>query len=326
MVGPERERRVTYPVFLSGPEGQLIFRYRDGSSGSGDDIYNAYDETSRTWRRLIDSPLTSGQGKMNAYCSRPRLGPDNWYHIVWVWRDTPDCATNHDLSYARSRDLVHWETAGGRTLQLPITIDAGSVVDAVPPRGGIINGGNRLGFDSRSRPVIAYHKYDAEGDTQIYLARFESDAWRIQQISDWAGYRWEFSGGGSIPFEVRLGTVSCVADGLRVSCTYGRGQASWTLNESTLKPVSEADRTAEPPRQSRPLMPGRAKAGRGLAAKPSHPGLVVRSAGDNGAGNNGAEVGQHFRLQWYSLGPNRDRPRPGPPPPPTMLQVLKYAD
>ncbi len=40
----------------------------------------------------------------------PVRGPDGLFHVVWVWRDTPDRATNHHLSYARSRDLQRWET------------------------------------------------------------------------------------------------------------------------------------------------------------------------------------------------------------------------
>ncbi len=35
----------------------------------------------------------------------PHLWHDNWYHVWWVWRDTPDCSTNHDLSYMKSPDL-----------------------------------------------------------------------------------------------------------------------------------------------------------------------------------------------------------------------------
>lgn len=121
MVG-DREGRVTYPVVLSDHEGRLIFRYRDGSSGSGDDLYNVYDEKSGEWRRLLDQPLTSGLGRMNAYCSVPEPGPDDRFHVVWVWRDTPDCATNHDISYARSEDLVHWTDSAGQPLALPITL------------------------------------------------------------------------------------------------------------------------------------------------------------------------------------------------------------
>ncbi len=328
MIGPEREKRVTYPVFLHGPAAQLIFRYRDGSSGNGDDIYNEYDEATRTWRRLMNRPLTSGRGKMNAYCSRPELGPDGYYHVVWVWRDTPDCATNHDLSYARSRDLVHWETASGKKLILPITIGSGAVVDPVPPHGGIINGGHRLGFDSRNRPVIAYHKFDADGNTQIYVARFERSAWKVRRISDWTGYRWEFSGGGCIPFEVRLGAVTRVKQELRIACTYGRGRANWTLNATTLEPLGDAKKLPATVPKARPsatdLKTTRSSRSVGAvnrAAKPLAEGLRIRFADDQGSSDSGDH---YFRLQWYSLGPNRDRPRAGPPPLPTMLKVLMY--
>ncbi|MDX9975182.1 MAG: BNR repeat-containing protein, partial [FCB group bacterium] len=122
MVG-EREDRVTYPDFLSsirGPEGELLFTYRDGRSGSGDQVYNAYDAEKRAWRRLLDTPLTSGEGKCNAYSFGPVRGPDGFYHLCWVWRDTPDCATNHDVCYARSKDMRHWESAAGKPLPLPI--------------------------------------------------------------------------------------------------------------------------------------------------------------------------------------------------------------
>ncbi|VDR26257.1 Uncharacterised protein [Raoultella terrigena] len=40
MVG-ERENRATYPLFFKDSEGQLLFRYRDGCSGNGDDITTA---------------------------------------------------------------------------------------------------------------------------------------------------------------------------------------------------------------------------------------------------------------------------------------------
>ena len=76
------------------------------ASGNGNHIFNIYDTGTRAWRRLLGTPLTDGQGQRNAYPVGPVLGPDGFCHLVWVWRDTPDAATNHDLSYARSRDLV----------------------------------------------------------------------------------------------------------------------------------------------------------------------------------------------------------------------------
>ena len=113
MVG-SNEQSVTYPEFFQGPTGNLVFIYRDGGSGNGNHIFNTYDTGTRAWRRLLGTPLTDGQGQRNAYPLGPVLGPDGFYHLVWVWRDTPDAATNHDLSYARSRDLVTWRRQRAR--------------------------------------------------------------------------------------------------------------------------------------------------------------------------------------------------------------------
>jgi hypothetical protein len=205
MIGPDDEARVTYPIFLQDADGRLIVKYRSGRSGSGDEIYNLFDPATDTWRRLLGAPLASGEGKRSAYFVGPVLGPDKMFHIVWVWRDTPDAATNHDLSYARSRDLVHWERSDGVPLAVPITLDRAEIVDAVPARGGMINNNTVLGFDSAGRPTITYHKFDAAGDTQVYLARREAGGWRSAPISRWKGFRWDFGGAGSLAGQVSVG-------------------------------------------------------------------------------------------------------------------------
>ncbi|MCD6338521.1 MAG: BNR repeat-containing protein [Verrucomicrobia bacterium] len=308
MVG-ERESRVTYPVFLHDLNGRLVFRYRDGGSGNGDDLYNVYDERSRAWRRLMEQPLTSGKGRMNAYCTTPKLGPDGRFHVVWVWRDTPDCASNHDLSYARSADLVHWTDASGRPLTLPITLENSDIVDPVPPGGGLLNVNREVGFDNAGRPVVTYHKYDAHGDLQVYAARHDGLAWRIIQISDWKGYRWEFSGGGAIVVEVKVGAVSALGEG-RLALKYRRpGDAGvWVLDEETLRPIPGAKAPAEPP-----LLPRRFR-----KIESTFPGMVKRTRTDSGK----APPGVRYVLTWETLPANRDRPRRPPLPEPSMLRVL----
>ena len=308
MVGANEER-CTYPRFSRTPDDRLLFAYRDGKSGDGVDVYNVYDAATKTWSRLLDTPLLSGEGAMNAYASGPTRGPDEYYHLVWVWRDTPDCATNHHVSYARSKDLIHWETSGGEPLTLPITIANGEAVDPVPPGGGAINGNVKLGFDSRRRPVVSYHKYDAAGNTQIFNARREADGWRIYQTSDW-DYRWEFSGGGSIHFEIRVGTVEPAPDGV-LSQSYSHaklGSGTWRLDEETLKPIGAIE---TPP--SRP--PGLGK------PESAFEGIQVRWCGDLGKSD---EPGSRYMLRWETLGPNRDRPREGPLPEPSMLRLYKF--
>lgn len=307
MVGTN-EQRCTYPRFLRGANDALLFTYRDGSSGNGDQIYNVYDHKTRTWKRLMDKPLTDGQGERNAYFSDPVRGPDGYFHLVWVWRESPDCATNHDPMYARSKDLVHWETSGGKPLPLPITLQSGEVVDPVPVGGGIINGNVRLGFDTKKRPIVSYHKHDANGKTQIYNARMQDGKWKAHQVSDW-DYRWEFQGGGSIIFEIRVGGVRTEADG-RLSQTYSHakyGSGTWVLDEATLKPIGKLpQRDAYPPALAK--------------VQSDFPSMKVNWAGDSGKSG---EAGVRYVLRWETLPQNRDRPREGPLPAPTMLRLYK---
>ncbi len=302
----ERESKVTYPVFLKGPAGELIFMYRDGGSGNGDQICNVYDASRKKWRRLTDSPLTSGEGRMNAYLHGPKPGPDGYFHLVWVWRDTPDCATNHDLSYARSRDLVHWETSSGRPLKLPITLETAEVIDPVPAGGGIINGNTIIGFDGRGRVVVSYHKYDENGYTQLYNTRLEDGGWRIYRTSDWT-YRWAFSGGGSIIWEIGFGPVTFRDGVLTQSWRHVRhGSGTWVLDEATLRPTGAltAPELGSSPRR----------------AEPSFAGARRRTAADSGSSG---IPGVSYALRWETLDTNRDRPREGPLPPPSMLRICK---
>ena len=303
------ERRCTYPKFLRGPDGRLIFHYRDGGSGNGAEICNVYDVKKKAWRRLLDTPLTDGRGKMNAYHVGPTRGPDGWYHMTWVWRDTPDCSTNHDLCYARSRDLVRWQTAGGKRIALPITPGTkGVVVDPVPPRGGMLNGNGRIGFDGRGRVVLAYHKFDSAGNTQAYNARWEGDRWRIYRTSNWK-YRWYFLGGGSINTEIRLGPVVARPDGkLEQAFRHVRhGSKVWHLDEESLKPVA-----TRRPRPSRPAALNRVES--------TFRDMQVRWARDTGRS---PTPGVWYVLRWETLPRNRDRPRRGPLPKPSMLRLYK---
>jgi BNR repeat-containing family member len=313
MVG-NRESSCTYPKFMTGPGGELVFNYREGKSGAGDDIFDVYDANSRAWRRLLDQPLFSGEGRMNAYHYGPISGPDGWYHVCWVWRDTPDANTNHDVSYARSKDLVHWETSDGRALALPITIATGEIVDPVPSHQGLMNN-MVLGFDIEHRPIVSYTKYDSAGNSQVYDTRLESGRWQIRQISNW-DWRWNIGGKGSITIDIRFGAVRPGSGGHLVqSYTHAKyGSGSWVLDEMTLQPIE----APSPHLTSRP-------AGASDAAlhqvESRFPGMHVRLAGETLFGKS-PEPSVHYLLRWESLDANRDRP-PAALPPPSMLQLYK---
>jgi hypothetical protein len=283
MVDAAAERSMTYPVFLKDAGGRLIFKYRDGGSGRGREIYNVLSGSS--WKRLLDAPLVDGEGKRSAYFVGPVLGPDGWFHLSWVWRDTPDAATNHDLSYARSPDLVHWERADDTPIPLPIRLATADVVDPVPSGAGMINNNTPLGFDALGRPVIAFHKFDAAGNTQVFVARREDRRWRVMQASDWKGFRWEFGGTGSLDFRLRVAAPVVEGKTLRVPVVRDGRPIDLLLDGATLARMGE-----------RP----RATLADWLAAW-----ITVRA----GMQLNTVEDSSGIAIAWGTLPPNRDLPR-----------------
>lgn len=199
MVDSSLEQRMTYPIFMLNKNQELLVKYRDGGSGNGNEIYNIYNAESQSWSRLHENTFLDGEGEMSGYFEGPTLGPDGMFHLIWVWRNTPNAATNHSLSYARSPDLVTWEDSNGKALPLPLTLVRTEVVDPVQPGGGMINGNVKLGFDQQNKPLIAYHKYDEQGNTQMYLARkTNKQNWQSVKISEWEDFRWDFGGHGSL--------------------------------------------------------------------------------------------------------------------------------
>jgi hypothetical protein len=305
-----QEDRCTYPHFLRGPNRELIFHYRHGSSGNGVEIYNSYDLKTRSWKRFLDQPLTDGEGLMNAYAQGPELGPDGFFHLAWVWRDTPDCASNHDLSYARSRDLKNWETIAGQPLPLPIRLATpGVIVDPIPINGGIVNGSQKIGFDSKNRVLISYHKFDATGKTQAFVAHHENGRWISAAVSRW-DYRWELQGGGTIVREIGLGAVRPGEPGtLELPFSHLKhGGGRLVINEKDWQFV-------------RVLPNERQWAAKYDRPELDFPQMRVQWARDQGSAG---EPGVFYVLRWEALPPNRDRKREGPQPPPSTLRLLKF--
>ncbi len=297
----QAERRCTYPVFFNAADGRLLFLYRDGGSGNGRRLINAYEQKTRAWTRHIRQPLLSGLGKVNAYPTRITQSKGGLFHIAWVWRDTPDCSTNHDVCYARSRDLKRWETSDGTPLALPLTPGNCEVADPVPARGGLLNN-VKLSFDAQDRPLIAYHKFDAKGKTQLYVARREKQGWRIYQTTSWS-YRWYFKGGGCIRTEIGYSSLRVSSDGKSLAQSFRHpkaGSGAMLLDGDTLKPIGK------PP-------PGVRWPGKVRRIESNLAGMHVRVASVE-------RDGVTYALRWETLGPNRDRPRPkGQIPPPSRL-------
>ncbi|QQE10720.1 BNR-4 repeat-containing protein [Planctomycetota bacterium] len=294
MVGAN-ENKVTYPKFMDGPDGKLVFGYRDGTSGSGNQIYNIYDPGQNKWSRLLDDPLTDGQGQMNAYIGGPELGPDGYYHVSWGWRNTSNVATNHDVFYARSADMVNWESASGEVLDLPMYASTqGALVDPVPTYSSKMNGGGRIGYDGDNNVVLTYHKNDEDGNTQLYAARYEGDEWDVIQLTDW-DYHWDLSGSGTISYDISVEAASVFDDGL-LQIPYRHkayGSGLLIVDSETFEAVGKQKKPITIPTDLWPV-------------ESEYPGMRRHFLGDSGDSGN-EDV--RYVLRWETMGKNNDQPR-----------------
>lgn len=176
------ERSVTYPSFLALPDGDLLFMYRDGGSGRGNLALKRYDVEMRQWS-LVSERLIDGEGQRSAYVSAA-TDAKGWLHLAWVWRDTPDVATNHDLSYARSRDGgMSWESVDGRRIESPITFASADYALRIG-RGRSLMNPPSLCLDEEGRPYIAnYWCPDGSDVPQYHLVYYDGEEWRTQQAT-----------------------------------------------------------------------------------------------------------------------------------------------
>lgn len=188
------EELVTYPEFYRMPSGDLLFLYRSGSSGKGDLVMNRYVLATGTWQRVHDV-LIDGEGERNAYW-QACVDAAGTIHLSWVWRETYDVATNHDLAYARSRDGgVSWEASSGEPYSIPITAASAEYAYRIPQKSELINQ-TTMTADSQGRPYIASYWTGADGVPQYQLVYHDGTGWRKQQVTHRTG-AFTLSGAGT---------------------------------------------------------------------------------------------------------------------------------
>ncbi|BCM93942.1 hypothetical protein IAD21_05837 [Abditibacteriota bacterium] len=206
------EARVTYPQFYTLPSGDLLFLYRDGASGNGNAMLNRYNVETGEWSS-VQHPLVAGGGQRNAYLNTLAIDGKGGIHLSWVWRDTPDVATNHDVCYAYSPDQGKtWQKSTGDTYQLPITIDNAEVAWSVPKNSELINQ-TSMTVDAAGHPFIATYWRPAGTEVPQYqLVWHDGTTWHQNQVSQRTqGFR--LSGGGTKKIPISRPQVVAGKDG-----------------------------------------------------------------------------------------------------------------
>lgn len=189
------ERDVTYPEFYNLEDGDLLFAYRSGGSGRGNLVMNRYDVETGKWSR-VQNVLIDGEGKRNAYWQL-YVDAKGTIHVSWVWRETPDVATNHDLCYAQSTDGGRtWKKSTGEVYALPITMANAEIACQIPQRSELINQ-TSMTADAKGLPYIAIYWRDADSQVPQYrLVWHDGKEWNQEQVSH-RKTPFSLSGGGT---------------------------------------------------------------------------------------------------------------------------------
>lgn len=173
------EQKVSYPEFYKLANGNLLFFYRDGGSGNGNLVINQYNKSSKKWVQ-VQHNLVDGEGQRNAYW-QSCTGNDGTIYISWVWRESPDVASNHDLCYACSHDGGKtWEKSTGEKYQLPITAATAEYICNIPQNSELINQTSMVA-DNKGHPFIATYWRDAGDSVPQYHIVYKTESeWQIR--------------------------------------------------------------------------------------------------------------------------------------------------
>lgn len=204
------EVAVTYPQFLSLPNGDLLFLYRvggpGGGSGGGDTWLDRWSVASQKWTNVNVSGGTaiqfikgywSSSDNCNAYPYMPCVDAKGGVYLGWCWRETPAYESNHDLMFAKSPDSgVTWEQLNGALYDLPMTRSAESgdpktlaqPVVSIPQNYSLINQAGMC-LDASNNPVMATWWAPGTATNNFrrqYMVVFPdaNGVWQTRQISN----------------------------------------------------------------------------------------------------------------------------------------------
>ncbi|AEV96495.1 neuraminidase [Niastella koreensis] len=247
-----REKSVTYPEFYRLPNGNLLFLYRDGASGNGSLMLNHYDTKTKKWTQLQDGWI-NGEGQRSPYWQLT-VDKTGVIHISWVWRESPDVASNHDMGYACSKDGGRtWEKSTGEKYVLPITAATAEYASRIPQKSELINS-TAMTTDEAGHPYIATYWRDSGSTVPQYrLIYHNGRQWNTQQITN-RTTPFSLSGGGTKRIPVsrpqllvlnKKGTVqgiliyrdSALGDKVSMSVCDNITQGKWQVKQLTTTPV-----------------------------------------------------------------------------------------
>jgi hypothetical protein len=173
----EHEQSISYPEFYTLSSGNLLFLYRDGGSGRGNLVINSYDSKAKKWTQLHNN-LIDGEGKRNAYW-QAFIDSRGTIHVSWVWRETPDVASNHDMCYAQSADGGRtWTGSTGKKYRLPIVASAAEYACTIPQKSELINQTSMFADAAGNPFIVSYWREEGSMVPQYHVIYKKDSLWK----------------------------------------------------------------------------------------------------------------------------------------------------
>lgn len=186
------EDKVTYPEFHNLSNGNLLFCYRSGASGRGNLVIKSYDLKKQEWTSLQNN-LLDGENQRSAYWQMC-MGKKGIY-ISWVWRESWDVSTNHDVCYAFSADGGKtWQKSTGEKYILPITKATAEHAWEVPQNSSLINQ-TAMTVDEKDNPYIATY-WNNNSKPQYKVVYLSDGKWNLMD-TDFRKTSFNLGGGGT---------------------------------------------------------------------------------------------------------------------------------
>ncbi len=221
---------LTYPRFITAPDGTLVFEGRLGQSGNGESWLWRYDNDG-TWTevgKFIENTYNGGDA--NAYFFGIHFDANNRLHAAWVWRENFGGNSNHDILYAYSDDHGStWRNNNGSLVSTTgstfITLDSNVKVWTIPTDSGLINQ-EAMAVDSQGR-VHVLARRDIDGvNKQVHFWRDTDGTW-IQNSTGINTKTWDNR--SKIGFD-SVGNVYAIMPNLQIaSASAARGYVDWTV-------------------------------------------------------------------------------------------------
>ena len=192
---------ITYPRFISKPNGDLLFECRTGWSGDGNSHLWEYTGAEGTWTHLGEYLHGRSEGMPGGYINNcgyinglHYTPGGNRLHVSLVWRDSPDANTNHDICYAYSDDHGRtWHNTAGTLIGTTGSSDVSELLNlysdgfqilSVAQNRGLINQEGQAVDSKGGIHILQSYLKDGETQSSWYNRRANAYMRHIYQDQD----------------------------------------------------------------------------------------------------------------------------------------------